>query len=127
MMDPSVASLEQPGGVPLVSAVLWLEGVLLGPVATAVAVLAVAGLGAMMLGGRMEIGRGARIILGCFILFGAAAIAESLERLASGDSVFVASSPTPSVVAMPDEPAPARTMVGSNSDPYAGASLPTKR
>jgi type IV secretory pathway VirB2 component (pilin) len=127
MMDPSVASLEQPGGVPLVSAVLWLEGVLLGPVATAVAVIAVAGLGAMMLGGRIEIGRGARVILGCFILFGAAAIAESLARLASGELLFAAASPTPSVVTIPDEPAPARTVVAGASDPYAGASLPTRR
>jgi type IV secretory pathway VirB2 component (pilin) len=125
-MDASVASLEQPGGVALVSAVRWVEGVLLGPVATAVAVIAVAGLGAMMLGGRIDVRRGARVILGCFILFGAAAIAESLERLAGSGPLF-APSPAPVAAAIPDEPPPARSLVAGNPDPYAGASLPAKR
>lgn len=126
-MDASVASLEQPGGAPLVSAMGWIEGVLLGPVATAVAVIAVAGLGAMMLSGRVAVGRGARVILGCFILFGAAAIAQSLERLASGGASFVAASPAPVVVPGAEEPPPVRTLTQENRDPYAGASLPPKR
>jgi type IV secretory pathway VirB2 component (pilin) len=46
-------------------------GHLLGNVATAVAVMAVAAVGFMMLTGRMNWRFGATVIIGCFILFGA--------------------------------------------------------
>lgn len=67
----------------LVSAVRWLEGTLLGTVATVVAVIAVATVGFMMLTGRINWRYGATVILGCFILFGAASIVAGIQSTAS--------------------------------------------
>lgn len=71
------------GSGPIVSALAWLQGTLLGNVATAVAVMAVAAVGFMMLTGRMNWRFGATVILGCFILFGAGAIVSGIQS-ASG-------------------------------------------
>lgn len=67
----------------LVSAVQWLQGTLLGTVATVVAVIAVAAVGFMMLTGRINWRYGATVILGCFILFGAASIVAGIQSTAS--------------------------------------------
>lgn len=67
----------------IVNAVTWLQGTLLGTVATVVAVIAVASVGFMMLTGRINWRHGAIVILGCFILFGAASIVAGI-RAASG-------------------------------------------
>lgn len=67
----------------LVSAVRWLEGTLLGTIATAVAVIAVATVGIMMLTGRINWRYGATVIIGCFILFGAASIVAGIQSTAS--------------------------------------------
>lgn len=67
----------------LVSAVRWLEGTLLGTIATVVAVIAVATVGFMMLTGRINWRYGATVILGCFILFGAASIVAGIQSTAS--------------------------------------------
>ncbi len=64
------------------SALLWLQGTLLGNVATAVAVMAVAAVGFMMLTGRMNWRFGATVIIGCFILFGAASIVAGIQSAA---------------------------------------------
>jgi type IV secretion system protein VirB2 len=78
-------SLADPAGSGvLVSAVRWLQGTLLGTVATVVAVIAVASVGFMMLTGRMNWRYGATVILGCFILFGAASIVAGIQSAASG-------------------------------------------
>ena len=66
-----------------VSAVQWLQGTLLGTVATVVAVIAVATVGFMMLTGRINWRYGATVILGCFILFGAASIVAGIQSTAS--------------------------------------------
>ena len=63
----------------LVSAVNWLQGTLLGTVATVVAVIAVASVGFMMLTGRINWRHGATVILGCFILFGASSIVAGIQ------------------------------------------------
>jgi type IV secretion system protein VirB2 len=65
-----------------VSAVNWLQGTLLGTVATVVAVIAVASVGFMMLTGRMNWRHGAVVIIGCFILFGAASIVAGIRQAA---------------------------------------------
>lgn len=70
------------GTGPIVGAVRWLEGTLLGTVATVVAVIAVASVGFMMLTGRMNWRYGATVILGCFILFGAASIVAGIQASA---------------------------------------------
>ncbi|NWE54557.1 TrbC/VirB2 family protein, partial [Brevundimonas sp. P7753] len=49
----------------------WVQELLLGPVATSIAVIAVAAIGLLMLSGRMNIRRSATVLVGCFILFGA--------------------------------------------------------
>ena len=67
----------------LVSAVQWLQGTLLGTVATVVAVIAVAAVGLMMLTGRINWRYGATVILGCFILFGAASIVAGIQSTAT--------------------------------------------
>jgi type IV secretion system protein VirB2 len=74
-MDP------QGSGV-IVSAFEWMQGTLLGTVATTVAVIAVAAVGFMMLTGRMNWRHGAVVILGCFILFGAASIVAGIQAAA---------------------------------------------
>lgn len=66
----------------IVSAVQWLQGTLLGTVATVVAVIAVAAVGFMMLTGRINWRYGATVILGCFILFGAASIVGGIQATA---------------------------------------------
>jgi len=72
------------GSGPIVSALMWLQGTLLGNVATAVAVIAVAMVGFMMLTGRMNWRFGATVIIGCFILFGAVAIVSGIQAASAG-------------------------------------------
>ncbi len=70
------------GSGAIVGAVQWLQGTLLGTVATTIAVIAVAFVGLMMLTGRMNWRHGAAVILGCFILFGAAGIVAGIQSAA---------------------------------------------
>jgi type IV secretion system protein VirB2 len=72
------------GSGPIVNAVAWLQGTLLGTVATVVAVIAVAVVGFMMLTGRINWRYGATVVLGCFILFGAASIVGGIRSAAGG-------------------------------------------
>lgn len=67
----------------LVSAMSWLQGTLLGTVATVAAVIAVATVGFMMLTGRINWRYGVTVILGCFILFGAASIVAGIRSTAT--------------------------------------------
>lgn len=67
------------GGSPILNAVNFVQSILLGPVATAVAVIAVAMVGFMMLTGRMNWRFGATVIFGCFILFGAPRIVQMIQ------------------------------------------------
>jgi type IV secretion system protein VirB2 len=79
---PGAAHADPAGSGPIVSALNWLRDTLLGNVATAVAVIAVAMVGFMMLTGRMNWRFGASVILGCFILFGAASIVAGIQSTA---------------------------------------------
>ena len=83
---PAVAqaqSADPAGSGPIVAALAWMQGTLLGTVATAVAVMAVAAVGFMMLTGRMNWRFGATVIIGCFILFGAASIVGGIQQAAA--------------------------------------------
>lgn len=71
------------GSGPIVSALVWLQGTLLGNVATAVAVIAVAMVGFMMLTGRLNWRFGSTVIVGCFVLFGAGAIVSGIQATAA--------------------------------------------
>ncbi len=72
------------GSGPIVAALGWLQGTLLGNVATAVAVMAVAAVGFGMLTGRMNWRFGATVIIGVFILFGAGTIVAGIQSAAGG-------------------------------------------
>jgi len=80
LIMPSVAYAQaaDPGGNPLVDALNWMMEILLGPVATALAVMAVAGVGFMMLTGRMNWRYGGTVIIGVFIIFGAPRLVSSI-------------------------------------------------
>ncbi len=87
LLIPSTASAQAAdpaGSGPIVAALAWLQGTLLGNVATAVAVMAVAAVGFLMLTGRMNWRFGATVIIGCFILFGAASIVAGIQSAAMG-------------------------------------------
>lgn len=79
-----VGYVDPAGSGPIVGAINWIQGTLLGTVATLVAVIAVAVVGLMMLTGRMNWRYGATVILGCFILFGAASIVAGIQSAAGG-------------------------------------------
>lgn len=108
----------------LLAAARWVEALLLGPLATSVAVIAIASVGLLMLTGRVNVRRGLTVILGCFILFGAGAIAQGLR---GGVALVASDVPAPPLPAQEPQalepllaaPAPAQ----SPSDPYAGAAL----
>ncbi len=85
LASPAFAAgqVDPQGSGPIVAALMWLQGTLLGNVATAVAVIAVAMVGFMMLTGRMNWRFGATVIIGCFILFGSAAIVSGIQSAAA--------------------------------------------
>jgi type IV secretory pathway VirB2 component (pilin) len=128
----SASLLDPPGSDPLVSAVQWLQGTLLGTVATTVAIVCIAAVGFMMLSGRVNFRHGASVILGCFILFGASSIVAGVQStaMAAGWQSGDYAPPPPIAIAPPPLPpvaipaAPARP---SNADPYAGAAVPPPR
>lgn len=70
------------GSGAIVGAVQWVQGTLTGTVATTLAVIAVAFVGLMMLTGRMNWRHGAAVIIGCFVLFGAASIVAGIQSTA---------------------------------------------
>lgn len=76
------AGADPQGSGPVVAALAWLQGTLLGNVATAIAVMAVAAIGFMMLTGRMNWRFGATVIIGVFILFGASTIVAGIQAAA---------------------------------------------
>ncbi len=78
------AQLDPAGSGPLLGAATWLQGTLLGNVATAVAVVAVAAVGFMMLTGRMNWRYGATVVVGLFVLFGAGSIVAGIRTAAVG-------------------------------------------
>lgn len=87
MFSPAAAlaqgqAADPQGSGPVVNALAWLQGTLLGSVATAVAVMAVAAVGFMMLTGRINWRFGATVIIGVFILFGATTIVAGIQSAA---------------------------------------------
>lgn len=72
------------GSSPLLAALNWVQGTLLGNVATSAAVIAVAVVGFLMLTGRIEWRRGLVVVVGAFIIFGAVSIVAGIRSLAGG-------------------------------------------
>ncbi|MBB5730961.1 type IV secretory pathway VirB2 component (pilin) [Sphingomonas prati] len=110
--------MEQPNAI--VVAAGWVEQTMLGSVATILATIAVAMVGVSMLSGAVSLRRGARVIVGCFILFAAPTISHALKALAAGD-VTVSVGPN---VANPALAVPATTPATEYFDPYAGPAVP---
>ncbi len=77
-------SVDPAGSNVIIGALDWVQGTLLGTVATVAAVIAIAAVGFMMLTGRLNWRYGATVILGCFILFGAGAIVAGIRQTAGG-------------------------------------------
>jgi len=96
------------------TAVQWLEHLLLGSIAVAIATLAVAATGIALLTGRIDRRRATVLVIGCFTVFGAASIEPGLIGLPGATE---ASSPQ-----TPSSPPPAqRPQLTPGFDPYAGA------
>jgi type IV secretory pathway VirB2 component (pilin) len=111
------------GSSALVAAISWLQDLLLGTVATSIAIIAVAAIGFGMLTGRINVRHGATVVLGCFILFGASTIVSGLRYAANGGADYTA----PAVaVAPPPPPRLQSTVAPMPYDPYAGASVPIR-
>lgn len=102
----------------LARAVAWLEIVALGPVALSVAIIAVGGIGLLLLNGRLALRRGTTVVLGCFLVFGAPVIAAGLLRnqLSVGERISVSEG-------ISSNPLPEPSPTPKSYDPYAGASL----
>ena len=107
-------------GDALANAVVWLVEAVTGTPATAVAVIAVALLGFLMLDGRIPARRGVALITGCFLLFSAAVVSSGmiglLQSAPSKGEVLPMPQPALSPIIPPAAP----------YDPYAGASVPAR-
>lgn len=115
MWEGAVISDQDQGA--LVGAVRWIELLLTGAIGTSVAILAIASIGFLMLNGRLPLRRGASVILGCFILFSSAAIAQGITSAAPQPMVV------PVVAAVASTPI--KTPAPAPYDPYAFASVPS--
>jgi type IV secretion system protein VirB2 len=115
-------SLSDPtGSSAILRAVQWLEGTVLGTIATTVAVIAVATVGLLALNGRIDIRRALTVVLGCFILFGSSSIVAGLQNLVREDGAppaQVAEAEVSPLATLPQGPA--------GYDPYAGAAVPPR-
>lgn len=103
----------------------WLQGTLLGTVATTVAVIAVASVGLSMLSGRTNLRHGLTVIIGCFLVFGATGIAGGIRNAVDGGlgSESAALAPAPTVP--PPPVLPPHPPKDEQDDPYAGAAVHT--
>jgi len=115
------ASLSDPPPVSVVtSGADWISGLIFGPLANVIAVIAIAWVGLAMLSGRVDIRRGLAVVLGCFLLFGAKGIADGLRSVAMREAVpMAASAPPPPTFSSP----PPSANVPAGYDPYAGAAV----
>ncbi len=122
MISGQLSLVEPDGSGVLVAAANWVRALVTGTPATIVATLAVAAVGLLMLQGRLPLRRGLTVVLGCFVIFGAGAIADGLLRIrddsVSGDFLAQAPPSVPPPVTVPAQP--------QVYDPYAGASVPVR-
>jgi len=118
MISPDGQFMTSADNNSLAAVTSWLAQLITGSIGTTIAIIAVALTGFSMLHGRISARDAARIVLGCFILFGAPSIARSFlghqapSRPATRAEVYTA---PPGFVAPPSQ---------QNNDPYAGASVP---
>lgn len=115
LADPVASSV-------LAVAVRWIEGTVMGTIATSVALIAVATLGMIMLAGRISVRRGATVLAGCFVLFGAPVIARGIQGMTHDGASDIPPRARTAIAAAPLSTLP--TPQPLNYDPYAGASVP---
>ena len=104
---------------PLESSAWWLTDTLLGDLAIALCVIAVAIIGLLMMSGRLPIRQGAKVVLGCFVLLGAPVIASGFLQLGDEARVYDGAAASPQTQSLP----PREELPPSTYDPYAGASM----
>ena len=121
------ASLADPPGSSVIgAAVSWLEGTLLGTVATTIAVMGVATVGLMMLAGRVNVRYGISVVVGSFILFVATTIAAGIRSAVDTADLSMAPYQPSPIAPPPAAPPPPERLVPANTDPYAGAAVPMR-
>jgi type IV secretion system protein VirB2 len=130
--SPSTSLADPSGSSAVVAAIGWLQGTLLGTVATTVAVICVATVGLLMLSGRIDPRRAVGVAVGCFIVFGASSIVAGIQATVgildvepAASEPFLAPSPLADlpILALPPA-APARP--SREPDPFAGAAVPSR-
>ncbi len=119
-MNARGSLFDAPVAPPIKAASAWVSGTLSGTLVTGVAVLAVALLGLALLHGRLLVREAVQAVLGCFVLFGAAAIAAGLLGGVSDEPEAVASAPIADLPYQPEVPPPPPP---AQYDPYAGATV----
>jgi type IV secretion system protein VirB2 len=118
LADPPASSV-------LLPAVSWLEGTLIGSLATVAVTIAIAAVGFLMLSGRINLRYGATVILGSFVLFGASTLARGIQGRSSAGLGAQGAATEPRDQAPLH--APSQEPPAAQDDPYAGASVPTDR
>jgi hypothetical protein len=113
------------GVEPINSVISWLVGLFLGSLASGIAIIAVASIGISMFTGRIPLRRALRLVLGCFVLFGALTMSRGIIGTIIGaeDGGDTAGNVSPGPFPPPSAPAQAGSRL---NDPYAGASLPPR-
>ena len=106
----------------MLDAVTWLVALLTGAAAVSIATLVVAAIGFSLLQGRVRYERFVRVILGCFVIFGAATIASALSSLSSPEDALALQQ---TVVVAPPEFQTDETIEGAY-EPYPGAANPAR-
>lgn len=108
----------------IATAANWVSNLLFGPLATAIAIIAIASIGLALMSGRIELRRGLSILIGCFLLFGARGLADGLRSTATDNEKSVVSTAPPP----PTFPNPKPSSSNTNAfDPYAGAAVRTEQ
>lgn len=107
-------------------AMSWLQSTLMGSVSISIAIIAMAGVGIIMLAGRVDIRRAAQVVFGCFLIFGAASIAQGLQSAITGSPDAAGAAPE---VDQPYYPQVSQqnSTAPAAYDPYAGAALSPTR
>ena len=101
----------------------WIQATLFGSIATAIAVIAIASIGFVMLSGRVSVRRGITILLGCFVLFGAPILAKELRSFSENETQI------PEKFSQNDAPIFIKIdnfshqNIENSFDPYAGAAV----
>lgn len=123
MIEPRLSLADPGNSASLLAAITWVRVLITGTTATVIATIAVAGVGFVMLQGRLPLRRGAVVVMGCFVIFGANAIAEGLMAVGKSTTQMTSAIGTEP---LPLSPRPVTPPQPSVYDPYAGASVPTR-